>query len=148
MTRRRLLRWPSSIRLARYDLQCVWMKPQIVPMAVGRMGVVDLPGARLVLEFDFAPVCEALIAQHGLDAGALFGTRGRSASTCPGANTPAAKTRPSRICLMVGMEQLRAPRVPDKRRRAGSVPMLEHRAPYTTICALLAAIISSDRCRR
>ena len=76
MRRRRLLRWPSSIRLARYDLQCVWMKPQIVPMAVGRMGVVDLPGARLVLEFDFAPVCEALIAQHGLDAGALFGTRG------------------------------------------------------------------------
>src|SRR5882672_9835449 len=71
--RRRLLR---SIRLARYDLQCVRMKPQIVPMAVGRMGVVDLPGVRLVVEFDFAPACEALVAQQGLDARPLFGTGG------------------------------------------------------------------------
>jgi hypothetical protein len=52
------------------------MKPQIVPMAVGGMGVVDLPGVRLVVEFDFAPTCEPLVAEHGLDARPLFGIRG------------------------------------------------------------------------
>ena len=66
---------PSSIRLARYDRQCVRMKPQIVPMAIGGMGVVDLPDV-LVVEFDFAPTCEALVAQHGLDAGSLLGSGG------------------------------------------------------------------------
>src|SRR5258707_15026920 len=71
--RRRLLR---SIRLARYDLQCVRMKPQIVPMAVGGMGVVDLPDVLLVVEFDLAPTYEALVAQHGLDARSLLRTGG------------------------------------------------------------------------
>ena len=38
-------------------------------MAVGAMGVVDLPDLVVVVEFDFTTTCEALVAQHGLDAG-------------------------------------------------------------------------------
>ena len=72
----RLLHQSVVIRLARYDLQSVRMKPQIVPMAIGGMGVVDLPYIIIIVEFDFAPSCEALVAQHGLDAGPLFGTGG------------------------------------------------------------------------
>src|SRR6266853_367131 len=99
------------------------MKPQIVPMAVGGMGVVDLPRIVLVVEFDFAPTCEALVAQHGLDVDSSSGLGARSASTCPGNNIPAAKTRPSTICLMVGIGRLRVLEVPDKRTSGGSVPM-------------------------
>jgi hypothetical protein len=40
------------------------------------MGVVDRPDIVLVIEFDFAPICEAFVAQRGLDAEPLFGTRG------------------------------------------------------------------------
>src|SRR5712664_260396 len=53
------------------------------------------------------------------------GVGARSANTCPGDTIPTAKTRPSRICLMVVMGLLRAPRVRDKRRRAGLVPTIE-----------------------
>jgi hypothetical protein len=40
------------------------------------MCVVDLPHTIVVVEFDFAPTCEALVAQHGLDAELFFGTGG------------------------------------------------------------------------
>jgi hypothetical protein len=64
------------IRFARYDLQCVWMKHQIVPMAVGGIGVLDLPDVIVVIECDCAPLCETFVAQHGLDSGPLLGGRG------------------------------------------------------------------------
>ena len=64
------------IRLARYNRQCVRVKLQIVPTAVGGIGVVDLPQVIVVVEFDFAPAYETLVSQRGLDAGPLFGTRG------------------------------------------------------------------------
>jgi hypothetical protein len=67
---------PSSIWVASYDRQCVRIKPQIVPMAVGGVGVVNLPDVIIDIEFDFAPMCIALVAQHGLDARPLFGTGG------------------------------------------------------------------------
>src|SRR5712672_457690 len=62
-----------------------------------------------------------------------WGLGARSARTCPGANTPAAKTRPSRTCLIVGMGLLRAPRVRDKRRRAGSVPATRSAGPRASV---------------
>jgi hypothetical protein len=52
------------------------MKLQIIRAAVGGMGVVDLPKVIVVVQFNFAPACEALVAQHGLDAGPLLGSWG------------------------------------------------------------------------
>jgi len=49
---------------------------EVIFAAVGGIGVVDLPEVIVVLESDFAPPREALVAQHGLDAGPLFWTRG------------------------------------------------------------------------
>lgn len=96
------------------------MKPQIIPMTVGGVGVIDLPDAIIVIERDRAPICEAFVAQNCLDPGPLFGVGRRSASACPDDNTPAAKTRPNRICLIFGMGLLRA-RVSHQRRQADSV---------------------------
>src|SRR5258706_94698 len=50
------------------------MELQIVLAAVGIIGVLDLPKIIVLVEFDLSPICEALVAQHGLDPGPLFGT--------------------------------------------------------------------------
>jgi hypothetical protein len=69
----RVLRQSVVIWLARYDRQRARMKPQIIPMTVGRIGVIDLPHIIVVIECDRAPICEAFVAQHCLDPGPLFG---------------------------------------------------------------------------
>ncbi len=54
----------------------VWMKLQIILATVGGIGIVYPPKVTFVIEFDMAPACEALVAQHGLDAEPLFGSGG------------------------------------------------------------------------
>src|SRR5262245_48501839 len=66
-----------------------------------------------------------------------LGLGARSASTCPGANMPAAKTRLGIIRLIVDMGILLRIWRDLKRRPAGPVPNI-------TICALLAATISAE----
>src|SRR5260370_35880853 len=61
------------IRLAPDNRERVRMKLQIIRAAVGGMSVVDLPKAIAAVQFDSAPLGEALLAQHGLDGGALLG---------------------------------------------------------------------------
>src|SRR5215467_4455094 len=68
------------------------------------------------------------------------GVGARSANTCPGASTPAAKTRPNMICLIVGIGRLRVLEVPDKRRRAGQVPV------GCCICRALEETMVTARC--
>jgi hypothetical protein len=64
------------IRIPPDNREGIRMKLQIVLAAVGGIGVVDLPEVVVVVQSDLAPACEALVAQHGLDAGPLFGTGG------------------------------------------------------------------------
>ncbi len=54
----------------------VRMKLQIILATVGGIGIVYPPKFIFVIEFDMAPACKALVAQHGLDTEPLFGSGG------------------------------------------------------------------------
>ena len=79
-------------------------------MTVGAMGVVDLPDLIFVVEFDFAPTSEALVAQHGLDAGSLFGTGGPVSEYLSGPQTTYPLLRRDQVRLSDGRDRT-APRL-------------------------------------
>ncbi|MDO9712931.1 hypothetical protein [Paracraurococcus lichenis] len=57
----------SVFRLPGNLMQVIGREPKVETLAVGRVGVVDVPGPAAVLALDLLPAHEARLAQHGPD---------------------------------------------------------------------------------